>query len=492
MSSSSSNTSSRNSSPEREAPPLDSLVSHLLASKRSLSSISHVVRANELVTSTRKALETNVITTARTDFLRSGIDEQVKVLEQVHTSSEHVAHTGRAEFEDVIRSLDEADERLKRTLRSLRETFVEAGLRPEGEEVRSLLDFVDESGVEALLANIRESVSAAGKGHLDFAETNRVFVGDVLAVKGLLKERKPQPPTNSVDDVDPSSPIPDILETLEDHAREMADNLESLVKHFDLCVSAIKHTEGGGDAAQRIAGDLPEGVDIDEDIVHAAPEPISGEDMKEMLEVIEKDADQVDEVVTEIQSRIAEMESQHESLIEHMDACNKADKDTTSAFRLLEDIGQRLPPFIAQSQVYLMRWDEEKARVDERMQELEGLREFYDGFLAAYDNLLVDIGRRKTLELKVKKVVQDALNKIERLYENDAEARDAFRQEQGDFLPVDIWPGMTQAPLRYELSPVGDEVSQVPEVSKSVIQRAVDRVTRKSRATVACEPALHT
>ena len=402
------------------------------------------------------------------------------MLEQVHISSDNVAHTGRAKFEDVVRSLNEADERLRRTLRSLRKTFVEAGLRPAGEEERSLLDFVDESGVEALLANIKESVSAAGKGHGDFAETNRVFAGDVLGVKGLLKERKPQRPTNSVNNVDSSSPMPDILEAMEDHAREMANNLESLVKHFDLCVSAIKHTEGGGDAAQRIAGDLPEGVDIDEDIVHAAPEPISEEDMKEMLEVIEKDAHQVDEVVIEIQSRIAEMESQHESLVEYTNACNQTDKDTTSAFRLLEDIGQRLPPFIAQSRVYLMRWDEEKATIEERMQELEELREFYDGFLAAYDNLLIEIGRRKTLEMKVKKVVQDALNKMERLYENDAEARDAFRQEQGDFLPVDIWPGMTQAPLRYELSPIGDEGSLVPEVSKSVIQRALDRVTGKS------------
>ena len=480
MSSSTESISSRQSSPDQEATPLESLVSHLLASKRSLSSISDVLRANQLVTSTRRALETDVITTARTNFVRSGIDEQVKVLEQVQASSEKVAHTGKAEFEHVIRSLDEADQRLRETLRSLRETFVEAGLRPEDEEKRNLLDFVDKTGVETLLVKIKGSVAAAGKGHDDLAETNRLFGGDVLAVKGLLPERKPRGSTNSVDDAGTSSPIPDILETMEDHAKEMADNLESLVKHFDLCVSAIKHTEGGGDAAQRIAGDLPEGVAIGEDIVHAAPEPISEEERKEMLEVIEKDADQVDEVVIEIRTRIAEMESQYELLVEHTDTCNQEHKNTISAFNLLEDIGQRLPAFIAQSQVYLMRWDEERTRIYERMEELEGVREFYDGFLTAYDNLLIEIGRRKALEIKVEKVIQEALNKIGRLYENDAEARNAFRKEQGDFLPIDIWPGMTEGPLRYELSPVGDEGSRVPEVPKSVIQQALDRVTRKS------------
>lgn len=469
--------------PPQEATHLNSLVSHLLASKRSLSSISYVVRANELVTSTRKALETSVITTARIKFLRSGIDEQVKVLEKVHATSETVAHGGQAQFEHVVRSLDEADQRLRSTLHSLRETFVEAGLRPEGEERRNLLDFVDESGVETLLVQLKESVAAAGKGHNDFAETNRQFRSDVRGVKVLFQGTKRRVSASDDGGFAAASPIPEILETMEDHAKEMADNLESLVKHFDLCVSAIKHTEGGGDAAQRIAGDLPEGVDIVEDKVKGPLEAITEQERNEMMEVINKDADQVDEVVTEIRSHIAEMESQHELLMDYMDTCTSHDKDTVAAVNLLEEIGQRLPPFIAQSQIYLMRWDDEKARIDERMEELEGLREFYDGFLAAYDNLLIEIGRRKALEMKVEKVVQDALHKIEKLYENDAEARDDFRQEQGDFLPIDIWPGMTQGPLRYELSPVEIDNFRVPEVSKSVIQQALNRVNAKKLGT---------
>lgn len=479
MSSSTESSPSRTPSPDHGGTPVKSLVSHLLASKRSLSSISHVVRANELVTSTRKALETNVITTAHTGFLRSGIDQQVKVLEQVHTSSQNVADTGRAEFNEVVRLLDEADQRLKGTLNLLRQTFVEVGIRPEGEEKRNLLDFVDESSVKALLAKIKDSVAGAGKGHDDFVETNRLFGGDVLSVKDLLQGHEPQRSAESGDDSDPSSPIPEILEIMEDHAREMADNLESLVKHFDLCVSAIKHTEGGGDAAQRIAGDLPEGVDIGEDIVHAAAEPITEEDRKDMFEVIEKDAEQVEEVIIEIQTLVAQMESQHELLVQHLDTCSRVAKNTTSAFKLLEEIGQRLPPFVVQSQVYLMRWDEEKARIDEGMQELENVREFYDGFLAAYDNLLIEIGRRKALETKVEKLVRDTLNKIGRMYESDAEARNVFREEKGEFLPVDIWPGLDHAPLRYELSPVGTGEPRVPEISDYVIQQAMDRVTRR-------------
>jgi autophagy-related protein 17 len=79
--------------------PLDALVSHLLASKRSLSSISTVWRANEIVTSARSALEESVILASKTIYLRDGITEQVKVLRMVRGGIENVYKDGQREFE---------------------------------------------------------------------------------------------------------------------------------------------------------------------------------------------------------------------------------------------------------------------------------------------------------------------------------------------------------------------------------------------------------
>lgn len=465
---------------EHQSTPLESLVSHLLASKRSLSSISHVLRANELVTSTRATLESNVSTVARTEFLRSGIDEQCRVLEHLHAGSQSVSRRGNAEFDNVLRSLDAAEEKLKGTLQLLRETFVEAALRPEGEEKRNLLDFVDESGVETLLGTVREAVGNAGMGHKDFKETNQKFGEEVLGIRQLLSERKAQIFEDSALDGETASPIPVILSIMEDNARHMADNLESLVKHYDLCVSAIKHTEGGGDAAQRIAGGLPEEVAFAETDLNASPEPISEEERLEMINVIQKDADQVEEVMLEIRDRIAEMESQDQILAEYINACTQEYSDTRLAFKLLEDIGQRLPAFIAQSQVFLMRWDEERSRLEEHMEELEGLRLFYDGFLSAYDNLLIEVDRRKALEAKVHKIVQDAMHKIGRLYDDDAEAREVFKAEQGDFLPIDIWPAMTSSPPRHEIVPVSDTAGRAHQVLSAVTQQGVSQDSQAS------------
>ena len=78
--------------------PLEALVSHLLASKRSLSSISTVWRANEIVTSARLSLEESVKLSARTGFLRSGIAEQAKLLRKVRAGVEDVYKEGQRDF----------------------------------------------------------------------------------------------------------------------------------------------------------------------------------------------------------------------------------------------------------------------------------------------------------------------------------------------------------------------------------------------------------
>ena len=77
---------------------LETLVTHLLASKRSLASISTVWRANEIVTSARSALEESVVLSARTGFLRRGISEQVKILRRVRGGIENVYKDGQRDF----------------------------------------------------------------------------------------------------------------------------------------------------------------------------------------------------------------------------------------------------------------------------------------------------------------------------------------------------------------------------------------------------------
>lgn len=470
--------------------PLDSLLPHLLASKRSLSSITHVWRANHLCTSTRHSLETSALVAARAAFLRSGARAQLAVLERVRAGTGHAAERGRAGLEVAVAELEGADRMLRETLGLLRGTVVEAGLRAEEEGAgrRSLLDFMNEEGVEGLVGVIREGLDGAGRGMREFEEGNRGFEVEVESVARLLEGNGMMGGGGAVgsgasrgreEQGLERSPIPLILREMEDHAREMAANLESLVSHYDLCVTAIKQTEGGGDAALKIAGDLPDGVDIGQDTGGAPPEPMDNHERLEMMRVLEEDAGQVEDVVMEIKDHIAEMESLHLRVEMYTDKLASEHANTTTAFRMLEDLGHKLPVHIARTQDFVMRWDEDKATIDERLEELEGLTELYDGFLTAYDNLLIEIGRRKGQELEVEQVIQEARARLEKLYEDEVQEREIFKKEQGEFLPVDIWPGLKDRPLEFSIAPVDDQASRVPDISKSSIHRAIQRVRAK-------------
>lgn len=61
-------------------------------------------------------------------------------------------------LQNVIRTLDAANSRLEETMDILRSTMVEAAFRPDGEEPRSLLDFVDQQGVETMRDALKESI----------------------------------------------------------------------------------------------------------------------------------------------------------------------------------------------------------------------------------------------------------------------------------------------------------------------------------------------
>jgi len=452
--------------------PLETLISYLLASKRSLSSIDHVWRANEIVTSARTALEDSVVLRARTGFIQRAIGDQVKILRTVQGGVINVARQGQAEFKAVLKDLDDAEARLRQTLKQLRLTVVEASFRPAEQESKSLLDFVDEQGVQGVMASLKDAIDTISDAHRELDKSNEAFDEDLKAVKkGLPSDVIP----NSSQE-DSNSQLPSLLRSLESHAKEMADLLESLVRHNELCVTAVKHTEGGGAAAGEIIADLPEDVGLDNIDDRPTPQPISNEEYQEMMSVLEKDANEVDEVVLEIRDRLGEMESQNESIAAYENHLKDVLADTMSAFHLLEKVGSSLSGYIARSRDFMARLEEERAKIDDRKAELEGLREFYQGFLRAYDELIIEVGRRRAVQLKMERLVQDAVTKTRRLYDEDMAEREAFRQRQGDYLPSDIWLGLLNPPMQYEVLPISKDIGDVPDLSKGTIEQAMRRL----------------
>jgi autophagy-related protein 17 len=140
--------------------PVETLVQHLLDAKRSLSSMTLVLRANELVTAARQAHEESVILEAQSQFLRRGISDQIRLLLRARRSMNKTYDSGKREFKQIIGTLDAANSRLENTMNILTDLTVESAFRPKGEEKRNLLDFVDVAQVDTMRNALKDNIAA--------------------------------------------------------------------------------------------------------------------------------------------------------------------------------------------------------------------------------------------------------------------------------------------------------------------------------------------
>ncbi|KAI1918137.1 Autophagy- protein 17 [Ophidiomyces ophidiicola] len=464
--------------PTGQQPNLETLVAHLVAAKRSLSSINHVWRANEIVTSARSALQESVILFARAGFLHRENEVQLRTLYQIKDELEQVAHYGRDEFSSTLKELDGVGERLRHAVNSLHETKVELAFVPAEDGSKTLHDFVDENAVHELQSLLRNAIDKTSSAQADLGRSNTAFDDDLDAIQRKISNS--QEATKNISSsrgsptqvpINQSSPnmILELLHSLESHAQEMAHLLESLVHHFDLCATAVKHTEGGGAAALRVTGDLPRGLAIggtpgddggEVDNHNAQPEPLTESDYQEILSVIIKDAAEAEDVVLEIQDRVSEMEITLDRIFAQRHILSESCTAMVENVRRLDRFSKKkLPKYIAQSHIFLKILREQHENMRSGMSDLSDLQLMYVGFLNAYDDLILEVARRKTARSAVERVIQEAEAKLDKLYEDDVQAREAFRLEQGDYLPSDIWPGLGRAPMRVEFKRVFDDRS---------------------------------
>ncbi len=287
------------------------------------------------------------------------------------------------------------------------------------------------------------------------------------------------------------SPIPMHLHTLEMNAQEMASLLDSLVQHFDLCVTAIRHTEGGYAAVRKAASSQPpeaepvsvSGVMITENDP-TVEEPLSEEDRREMLDVLQKDAAQVEDVVMELRDYLIDMEAKHDEIIEHVSALATTHNETTTAYSILEAVGARLAGYIIASQEFRLRWEETKINIQEQLNELESMRMFYENYFSSYDGLILEVDRRKQSEEKVKTIVRKAMEQIERVYDADMKEREGFRVDVGDYLPVDLWPDVNHPARRWDFVPMDEKeakLGSVPTLERTVVEAAGRRDSERQR-----------
>lgn len=479
--------SSPSASAEHTESPLSiqSLISHLVAAKRSLSSIHNVHRATTILSEARSSIESTTALLARTTYLRRSLQSQLKILRGIQFELEGAANAIQLEFQTVIKDLDRAERKLASTLDLLRQSRVEDAFRlrrtqQDGEyravtEKETLHDFIDESSAETLTTAMKDVIDNVQDEQHDASKSIHTLEEDLQSINELLSDR--QAALSATDSDLQHHSMSEILHLLETHAHEMAQGLESLVKHFDLCVTAVKHTEGAGDAVMRTvnAGDLPADVDMEE--LEGPAQPMNEEERIEMLHVLENDAGEVDDVVMEIADRNATMEGYLEKIGLWRERSDSAYNDIATAFSMLETISARLPSHVAEGARHASHWATERVKIEDGIAGMEELCDTYDRFLHGYDRLIVEAARRKAIKKQMERVVEEAQSRLDQLYDDDLKERELFRDEQGEFLPGDIWEGLNALPPKFGFDRRdGDEEGSVPELSRKTVEEALRRL----------------
>ena len=473
----------RVTSPSPDA--VETLVSYLVAAKRSLGSIHLVHRATTILSEARTSIESTAALLAKATYLRRSLASQLKILRGVQSELETAAQSIQQEFQAVIKELDETGARLLQCIDLLKQTRIEAAFKntendPDhvaGKE--TLHDFVDDNGVETIKQAMEIAIDNVQNAQQEMDRTIQTLEGDLQSINEVLTGRGELSGTES--ELQSPSTIAGILTVLEEHAREMAQSLESLVKHFDLCVAAIKHTEGGGEAViQTMNAEEVDAVGLGIDELQAPAQPMNEEERIEMLQVLENDAQEVDEVVMELQDRNAEMEVQLDKSQRWRERQENVYADVVMAFKLLEKISGRLSGYVADTARHAMRWNEEKAKIEDGIGGMEDLCEYYANFLHAYDGLVVEVARRRAARKQMEKVVADAHAQLEQMYVSDVQLRLEFKTDHGEYLPSDIWRGVTSLPPRYAVSRADEEeVDSVPELPRRAVEEALRRLKSK-------------
>lgn len=469
-------------------------MNHFVASKRSLNTQTVLWRATEIVSTARDLLEENAVLAAKNTSLRNIVQQQLDALEAVRRGIDVVEAEVETEFKQLLHDVDTSFSGLNSTLAVLRDTPIEAVLQPPATPQKHLYDFIDSATVSNLEGTLRACIDRYNEARAALDDSNDAFDTALDNLHSSITNVPVTPVTTE----DPS-PIPSLYHDLEVHAKEAAQAFQSLVQHYDLCITALRHTEGGSAAATQATGDGP--VHSQDDF-SAPPEAMSEEERQEMLSVLRKDAHEVEDVVTEIRERGSEMTFLLDKIENHINHLRNEASALSSVLQMISQITGEVKGHITTTRSFHASWlDDTRPTLLTGIEEWENQREFYERFDLAYAELLVEVSSRRRRQEKAKRKAEEAQKDLDRLHAEDERAREQFTIAQGDFLPLDIWPGLREKPRRYEVKPVAlkrdkddqdrdvedpdaddeteDAVHSIPQLGRNVVERALTRVKRR-------------
>ncbi|KAK9476274.1 autophagy-related protein 17 [Lipomyces japonicus] len=406
--------------------------------------------AADVAANARLALEAGIAATAVGSFAFAQARAQVGLLVSASACLHDAHEASAADFQRSLRALDASGASLDAVLDTLGRTAVDPALAVDPGSPRTLKDLTDATVVDDLKAQLRRAIDRFTQAHLSHA-------ADLVALDTELDELSTQANeldtnrdvSNKADNFDPVAEACGQQVAVEDHAHAMGDLLESLAHHYDQCSQALVGSRA--DLGDHVANTHDSGI----------------------IQVLHDDAGQVDGVVSEIRERFDHIRFAHDAIHDFLLAATDRYDLAVIVLRSVSTFQPVLDDHLYRAHKFADAVADYFVRRDALLDELDSLVDYFARFAHAYDALVLEIVRRVNSQARMDRVVQDALDKLKFIHDEELNARHTFYAKNGDFLPSDLWPGLADPPVGYEI--IAHEAASLPELSKSTIELAKKR-----------------
>lgn len=176
-----------------------------------------------------------------------------------------------------------------------------------------------------------------------------------------------------------------------------------------------------------------------------------------MLDVLDTDAQQVDDVVHEINDRLEDMEAELLALVSDLAPARDIHVQLAGVVTRLKQLDtDTLPQCPVAATSFRETWSSIRETLTTQTKDLSSLAGFYENFVRSHSALMREIDRRELVRNKIKSIADRARRDIEALHAEDQDMRSQFIKDVGEYLPRDIWPDIMTGPERWVIRTVAE------------------------------------
>ncbi|OSD06340.1 hypothetical protein PYCCODRAFT_1431344 [Trametes coccinea BRFM310] len=301
---------------------------------------------------------------------------------------------------------------------------------------KTLRDFVDERALEELLDTIetdRQKLDDILARTSDYPESLAKAIGDI---KETLPEAIELPRFNT------------IFAAQGHTSSRMAEQLESLAHHYDNMTNAMHDFEAG--------------------------EEFSEEDLLGM----NSDADALPNIILELEGGIHTIEAHRDELLAAKAAAQTHLETHRRILQDLDTLGEVMTDILDHQHHVEIESLKHLSDLHMQLSPLEELHHKYTSYQYAYNNLVLELARRRQYREAAQRVISNMIAELDTMVEEERGLRAAFQAQHGQYIPEDICLYIENPPNRWTVSTWNDEpLETLPEIENDLIEEAKQRVS---------------